>query len=79
MCYDRAWGTVCSNNDNLWTNENTQVVCRQLGYPVEAGGMIIVVLLIITTPKPPYSDPLKDLVNCTVTEIMESYAQCHYN
>ncbi len=26
-----------------------------------------------------YSEPLKDLVNCTVTEIMESCTQCHYN
>ncbi len=27
----------------------------------------------------PYSEPLKDLVNYTVTGIMESCAQCHYN
>ncbi len=27
--------------------------------------------VVITTTKPPYSEPLKDLVNCTVTEIME--------
>ncbi len=25
----------------------------------------------------PHSEPLKDLVNCTVTEIMESCTQCH--
>ncbi len=31
------------------------------------------------TTKPPYNEPLKDLVNCTVTEVMESRTQCHYS
>ncbi len=35
--------------------------------------------LIITTTKPPYTKPLTDLVNATVTEIMESCTHCHYN
>ncbi len=33
-------------------------------------------VVLVTTP--PYSEPLKDLVNYTVTEIMESCTQCHY-
>ncbi len=41
--------------------------------------VVVLFWLIITTTKPPYSEPLKDLVNCTVTEIMESCTQCHYN
>ncbi len=32
--------------------------------------------LIITTTKPPYSEPLKDLVNCTVTEISRIVCVC---
>ncbi len=40
---------------------------------------VVLFWLIKTTTKPPYSEPLTDLVNCTATEIMESYTQCHYN
>ncbi len=29
--------------------------------------IIVLFWLIITTTKPPYSEPLKDLVNCTAT------------
>ncbi len=29
---------------------------------------VVLFWLIITITKPPYSEPLKDLVNCTVTE-----------
>ncbi len=47
---------------------------------VEGPTLVLVLFwLIITTTKPPYSEPLKDLVNYTVTEIMESCTPCHYN
>ena len=29
ICFDEAWGTIC---DNLWTTNDGNVACRQLGF-----------------------------------------------
>ena len=35
ICINGVWGTVC---DYRWDNNDTRVVCRQLGYSVNSGG-----------------------------------------
>ena len=35
VCFDGVWGTVCSRG---WSTEDTNVVCRQLGF--SGSGMI---------------------------------------
>ena len=35
ICVNGVWGRVC---DNGWDINNARVVCRQLGYNVNAGG-----------------------------------------
>ena len=37
VCYDQTWRIVASSQ---WTPEDSQVVCRQLGYPSQ--GFVII-------------------------------------
>ena len=31
VCINNVWGTVC---DNLWSSNDTEVACRQLGFSI---------------------------------------------
>ena len=44
MCYNSAWGSVCSNN---WETSDSDVVCRELGYQPYGTTLMIVTLLFL--------------------------------
>ena len=43
ICINGVWGTVC--DDGYWDNNDTRVLCRQLGYSVNTGAGKFVHLL----------------------------------
>ena len=38
LCLHQRWGTV---SDGTWSNEEAQVVCRQLGYSTEGSSVLL--------------------------------------
>ena len=64
VCFNKRWGTV---NGDGWTNEDTQVACRQLGFN-SAGSPCCNVKTSFTDIFTPF--PTKSLLLCIIVELL---------